>query len=130
MAFKLQDFRDGQPEPWEYLEASALGACRIGLALTMASGKLTRATGSTKPTYISMYEGQVANGDMIPVIRVHGETRFMTQFSAAATAVHVGDKVTIDATGLLATTTTEGGVLEIVQMRGTNTGDDVIVRIP
>ncbi|MFR7551197.1 MAG: hypothetical protein ACLUVB_00280 [Acutalibacteraceae bacterium] len=43
MAFLPQSYRDGQPEPWEYLEAAAIGACTVGMALTLTSGKLASA---------------------------------------------------------------------------------------
>ena len=85
MAFLPQSYRDGQPEPWEYLEASAIGACTVGMALTLTSGKLAKCTGATRPDYISMYGGTVAAGDVIPCIRVHEETIFETEWSAANT---------------------------------------------
>ena len=130
MGFLIHDTKDGQPGPWEYLEASAIGACKVGMALTLTEGKLAKATETVKPTYISMYQGTAASGDKIPVLRVLPDTRFKTQLSAAGTSLKVGDKVTIDTTGMLATATTTSGVLEIVQINGTGIGDDVIVRIP
>ena len=130
MAFLINDTKDGAPGPWEYLEASALGACKVGMALTLTDGKLAKATATVRPSYISMFEGTVAAGDRIPVIRVLPDTRFKTQLSAAGTALKVGDKVTIDATAMLATNTTTSGVLELVEILGTAIGDSVIVRIP
>lgn len=130
MGFLIHDTKDGQPGPWEYLEAAAIGDCKVGMALTVTDGKLAKASGTVKPTYISMYQGTVASGERIPVLRVLPDTRFKTQLSAAGTALKVGDKVTIDTTGMLATATTTSGVLEIVQIIGTAIGDDVIVRIP
>lgn len=130
MAFLIHDTKDGQPGPWEYLEASAIGDCKVGMALTLTNGKLAKATGTVKPTYISMYQGTVASGERIPVLRVLPDTRFKTQLSADGSALNAGEKVTIDTTGMLATAATTGGVLEIVQFIGTGIGDDVIVRIP
>ena len=130
MAFLINDTKDGAPGPWEYLEASALGACKVGMALTLTDGKLAKATATVRPSYISMFEGTVAEGDRIPVIRVLPDTRFKTQLSAAGTALKVGDKVTIDTTAMLATATTASGVLELVEILGTAIGDSVIVRIP
>lgn len=130
MAFLINDTKDGAPGPWEYLEASALGACKVGMALTLTDGKLAKATETVRPSYISMFEGTVASGDRIPVIRVLPDTRFKTQLSAAGTALKVGDKVTIDTTAMLATATTASGVLELVEILGTAIGDSVIVRIP
>lgn len=130
MAFLINDTKDGAPGPWEYLEASALGACKVGMALTLTDGKLAKATATVRPSYISMFEGTVVAGDRIPVIRVLPDTRFKTQLSAAGTALKVGDKVTIDTTAMLATNTTASGVLELVEILGTAIGDSVIVRIP
>lgn len=130
MAFLINDTKDGAPGPWEYLEASALGACKVGMALTLTDGKLAKATATVRPSYISMFEGTVVAGDRIPVIRVLPDTRFKTQLSAAGTALKVGDKVTIDTTAMLATNTTTSGVLELVEILGTEIGDSVIVRIP
>ena len=130
MAFLINDTKDGAPGPWEYLEASALGACKVGMALTLTDGKLAKATATVRPSYISMFEGTVASGDRIPVVRVLPDTRFKTQLSAAGTALKVGDKVTIDATAMLATNTTASGILELVEILGTEIGDSVIVRIP
>lgn len=130
MAFLINDTKDGAPGPWEYLEASALGACKVGMALTLTDGKLAKATATVRPSYISMFEGTVASGDRIPVVRVLPDTRFKTQLSAAGTALKVGDKVTIDTTAMLATNTTTSGVLELVEILGTEIGDSVIVRIP
>ena len=130
MAFLINDTKDGAPGPWEYLEASALGACKVGMALTLTDGKLAKATATVRPSYISMFEGTVVAGDRIPVIRVLPDTRFKTQLSAAGTALKVGDKVTIDTTAMLATATTASGVLELVEILGTEIGDSVIVRIP
>lgn len=130
MAFLINDTKDGAPGPWEYLEASALGACKVGMALTLTDGKLAKATATVRPSYISMFEGTVASGDRIPVVRVLPDTRFKTQLSAAGTALKVGDKVTIDTTAMLATNTTTSGVLELVEILGTAIGDSVIVRIP
>lgn len=130
MAFLINDTKDGAPGPWEYLEASALGACKVGMALTLTDGKLAKATATVRPSYISMFEGTVVAGDRIPVVRVLPDTRFKTQLSAAGTALKVGDKVTIDTTAMLATATTASGVLELVEILGTGIGDSVIVRIP
>ncbi len=119
----------GGPIPWEYMEASAMSDCVVGMALTVSEGKLIPATGSTKPTYISMYGKATEEGQVIPVIRTSSEMKFVTRFSADASAVKVGDKVTLDDTGCYATATTADGVLEIVSMDGTAAEDSVVVRV-
>ena len=95
------------------------------MALTLTSGKLAKCTGATRPDYISMYGGTVAAGDVIPCIRVHEETIFETEWSAANTAAAVGQMVTIDTTGSKATATTTNGVFEVVAFKGTAIGDTV-----
>lgn len=127
--FKPYTSPPGGPIPWEYLEASAMENCVVGLALTVTEGKLVPATGATKPTYISMYGKATEEGQVIPVIRACPEMKLVTRFSQEATGLKVGDKVTIDGTGCYATATTAGGVLEIVSMDGTAADDEVIVRM-
>lgn len=128
--FVPYDIRGGEPNPWEYKETSAIGAVHVGTALTLSSGKLALCTGSTSPEYISMFEGNVADGDTIPVEKVHEGTRYMTTFSAAATALKIGDRVTIHEDGEQITATKENGVAQISEMRGTASGSEVIVYFP
>ncbi len=131
MGFIPYDYAGGQPDAWLYMEASAIGTCKIGMALTVTTGKLTAATGTTKPSYISMYEGTVASGDVIPVIAVSPGTRFMTTFSATPTSIVVGSKLTIHTDSLQVTATTTGGVAEVSELRGaTASGDEVLVFFP
>nr|MBQ8244290.1 hypothetical protein [Oscillospiraceae bacterium] len=120
-------YRDGQPEPWEYLEAGALGTVAVGTALTVSAGVLAKATGEARPSYICMYGGMVEAGDVIPVIRVHEETVFETELSVASASAAVGAKYTIDTTGTMITATT-GGPAELVSFDGTAAGDTVRVR--
>lgn len=130
MAIKPHAYRAGSPDPWEYLVAGEIADCEVGMALVEVSGKLEKATGATKPTYISMYGKAAEDGQQIPVIRVNPQTVYGTQFAAAASAVKVGDKVTIDTTGTMATANTTDGVLEVVELHGNAAGDTVLVRIP
>ena len=113
----------------EYLPCSAITP-KIGLALTQTSGNLAIATGTTKPTYISMCEKDSActAGDIIPVIRVDHDMIFETEFSADASSIHLGDKVTISSDGTAVTATTASGVAEIVYMAGDDSGDMCRVR--
>ena len=64
------------------------------------------------------------------MIRVDPGAKFMTTFSAAATAIKVGDKVTIGTDAMTVTATTTDGVAEVVQMMGNASGSECIVRIP
>ena len=81
----------------EYLPASAITP-KIGLALKQTNGLLALATGTAKPTYISMCEkdSACASGDIIPVIRVQDDVTYETSFSAAASTSGVAEVVYID----------------------------------
>lgn len=120
---------NGYNEPFEYLPAGAITP-KYGMALKQASGLLAKASGTDVPTYICMMESAdaVASGTVIPVIRVQNEIIFETVFSAAASAVNLGDKVTIATDGLRVTATTASGVAEVIAVEGTATGSKVRVR--
>ena len=50
---------DGRVPPWEYLPCGAITP-KLGMALVQSSGNLAIATGTNKPTYISMTEKSAA----------------------------------------------------------------------
>lgn len=128
MAFMLYS-AEGIPA-FEYLPCSAITP-KIGMALTQTSGNLAIATGTTKPTYVCMVEKSAAcsAGDIIPVIRITEDMVFETSFSADASSVKLGNKVTLHATsGLQVTATTSSGVAEVVYMDGTASGSMCRVR--
>lgn len=120
---------DGRVPAWEYLPASAITP-KVGMALTMTSGQLAKASGTTKPTYISMVEKETActAGDIIPVVRVGADMILETTFSAAATSVVPGAKVTVATDGLQVTGTTTDGIAEVVELDGNTAGSKVRVR--
>jgi len=116
--------------PIEYLPCSAITP-KVGMALTQSSGNLAIATGTTKPTYISLYEASAAcsAGDIIPVVRITDTMVFETSFSADASSVAIGSKVTLHASsGLQVTATTNSGVAEVVYKDGTASGSMCRVR--
>ncbi len=116
--------------PWEYLPCSAVTP-KLGMAMVLSSGNLAIATGTTKPTYISMVEKDAAcaAGDLIPVIRVQPDQVFETTCSASLSGVNVGAKVTLHASnGLQVTGTTASGVAEIIAKDGDASGSRVLVR--
>ena len=97
MAFLPHMMDDVRAPNWEYLPCSAITP-KIGMAMTMSSGKLAIATGTTKPEYVCMatYAGAVTAGTKVPVIRVSRDIIFETSFSATATSINIGDKVKSD----------------------------------
>lgn len=130
MGFMIFQSDDGRIPPFEYLPCSAITP-KMGMALTQTDGNLAIATGTTKPTYISMCEKAAActAGDLIPVIRVQPDMTFETTCSAAFTSIKRGNKVTLHASsGLQVTATTSSGVAEVIDFDGTASGSYVRVR--
>ena len=129
MAFLLHSTDDGRVPSLEYLPCSAITP-KVGMALTQSSGNLAVASGTTKPTYISMIEKDSActAGDIIPVFRIDPDMIFETTFSASASGVVPGDKVTIASDGLRVTGTETSGVAEVVFKAGSGSGDMCRVR--
>ena len=122
----------GAPTPWEFLPCGAITP-KLGMALIQTSGNLAIATGTNKPTYISMVEKEAActAGDLIPVMRVEPGTIFETELSAAGSSLKLGDKVTLHASnGMQVTATKTDGVAEIVEFLtdAQASGDKVRVR--
>ena len=121
---------DGRVSPWEYLPCSAITP-KIGMALVQSSGNLAIATGTTKPTCVSMTEraSAVSAGTLIPVIRVQPDQIFETTNSASLSGVTVGQKVTLHASnGMQVTGTTTSGVATVVAKDGDAAGSRVLVR--
>lgn len=129
MAFIPYTYADGQPTPWEYKEAGALGSIKPGQALSLSSGKLAKCTGDNRPEYIGMYGGTVASGDIIPVIKVDEETVFETENSVANTSAVAGSQLTIDSTGTKITATA-GTAVQVVEALDTAVGGKMLVRFP
>lgn len=129
MSFMIHKVDSGHVPGIEYLPCGAITP-KIGMALTQTAGNLAIASGTTAPTYLSMCERETActAGELIPVIRVGKGMVFETSFSAAATAVKPGNKVTLHTDGLHVTATTTSGVAEVVYMDGTASGSMCRVR--
>lgn len=129
MSFKVHSTDDGRVPGIEYLPCGAITP-KVGMALTQTGGNLAIASGSVKPTYISMCERETAcaAGDIIPVMRVQPDMIFETTNQAAFTSIKLGDKVTLHTDGLQVTATTTSGVAEVVGIDGTAAGGTVRVR--
>ena len=107
--------------------ATAAEAFVIGEALTLSSGKATKATGTTKPEYICAEQKTAVTGDTISCYLVEGNQEYETVTSADGTLT-VGSKYTLDSTGLKVTATATNGVAEVVSVAGTTAGSKVVVR--
>lgn len=102
-----------------------------GEAMVLSSGKLVKATGTTKPVFVSMEDVKTNDTTReISVYRIDPRMVFKVETSADASALNIGQKVTIDATGTKVTATTSSGVCTLVDMLGASaSGDPVLVRI-
>ena len=122
---------DGRVPPWEYLPCTGSTKPDIGLALVLSSGKLAKASGTTKPTHICMIEATAAltAGTIIPVIAVQPDMQFECVNQASLNGVNIGQAVTIHTDGLQVTGTTSSGVATIVEKTaGTGTGNRTVVK--
>ena len=127
--FTVYSTDDGRNLPIEYLPAGAIVPKR-GMALVQSGGNLAVCTGANVPTYISMIEKEAAvdAGEIIPVVRVTPGVIWKTNSSVAMTSIKLGQKVTIDSTGMLVTATTGDNGAEVVYIEDTAAGGCVHVR--
>ena len=88
-----------------------------GEAVKFSGGKLTKASGTNKPEFI--YVGKAVtsaiSGQILNVVPVLPEYEWETTFSADASAVKAGAKVTINSDGDKATATTSSGVFQLLE---------------
>lgn len=113
----------------EYVEATAAEKYEVGELLKVTAGKATKASGTDVPTHVCNCKKIAAEGDQVQVIRLHKTHRLKTTLSAAGTALHSGDKVTIHTDGCQVTATTASGVLEVVRVIDSAVGGEIIVKI-
>lgn len=127
--FTVYSTDDGRNLPVEYLPAGAITP-KMGMALVQSGGNLAVCSGANVPTYISMIEKDAAcaAGDVIPVVRATPGVIWKTASSAAMTSVKLGQKVSIDSTGMLVTATTGDAGAEVVYIEDTAAGGCVHVR--
>ena len=115
----------GAVQPCEYYAAAA-GTYKLGQLLKMEGGKLTAVTEASTKTvpYLCMGNKTVADGEILPVVRVSRNEIYETQLTADAAEAKPGSMLQISAGG-------EGvdagatGTFEITAMEGT--GKDAFV---
>lgn len=125
MAFKIHTRDTAAVMPMEYLPGAA-GAYKMGQMLTVAAGKVkpVSAATNTTPPYVCMAEKTIAEGELVPVVRVSRDTVYETQLNAAAEAAVIGTKLQVAADGVTASAAA-AGTFEIVKLEGTGAGDTV-----
>lgn len=107
--------------------ATASEAFVVGEALTISSGKVTKASGTTAPKYISAEKKTAVSGDTLSVYLVEKNQEYETELTEAGTLV-VGTKVTISSDGTGVTATTTSGVATVVEAEGATVGSKVLIR--
>lgn len=108
---------------------SSEGTFEVGDVCTLTAGKITKATGATKPQYVVCEKGTKVVGDTIAVNPIYPDMEFLTTFSAAGTAIVPGNKVTIGADSKTVTATTSSGVATVLEKLGDGAiGTEVIVK--
>lgn len=131
MAFIPHKWHKGA-EPWEvkpFMTIPDGAAVNVGDLFTLADGYLSRVTGSTKPTFVSMQHIEAPNAmQPVHVERIRPETIYETELSVASAALAAGNKYTT--TGSKLTATAADGVAEVVDFDGTEAGSKVRVRFP
>lgn len=110
---------DNGLQPFEYYPAAA-GTYEIGQLLNVADGKLAAITEASKttPAYVSMGQGTLTAGEVLPVIRVNHEIIFETTLSAEAAAAKLGSLLEVSAGGKQVDATA-AGTFEVVYIDGT-----------
>ena len=128
MSFFLSSMSVGLTPPIEHMKAAEGETVKLGEALTLDAGALTKCGATVKPSYIAV--GPADMHGMTPVIAVQAYMVFETTLSAAAGegGLRAGSKVTLSADGLQVTATTASGVAEIVSIDGGAVGDTVLVK--
>lgn len=129
MAFILYSRDVAANAPIEYIPCDDI-TIAVGDALSVATGgHAVKATGTTAPTHISVTSKTVTtDGDVIGAVRITDGMVFETSLSEASSAIAVGAKYTIDATGSMITSTSTNGVCEVVSFDGKATGDRALIR--
>lgn len=114
--FKIANMRSMAERPTELYEITANEEVKLGEALVLNEGKLTKCAATATPEFIAMGAG---NGTTIPVVRLTEEDVLAAPLSVEGASLKVGDKVTLDATGLKVTATTASGVFMITKIHDT-----------
>ncbi|NCB75116.1 MAG: hypothetical protein EOM51_10295 [Clostridia bacterium] len=131
MAFRIAMTGGATPDR-KMLPTTANETYVVGELLVMTTGALTKCAATATARYVcnQNYVAPATGQEPISVTPITDNLLFETVFSADATLVNVGDKVTIASDGLRVTATTTAGVAEIARKLGTGAaGTGVWVRL-
>lgn len=109
MGFYVHTIDSARIPPTEYLPADAITP-KEGLLLHISNGVLKVCSGADKPTYICMKQSgtAVAEGTIIPVMRIQPDMVLETTAKVALTSAKPGDRLYISDDGMEVTTASSG----------------------
>lgn len=111
------------------LIASSGTSYALGEALVVSGGVATKCGATVKPEFICASKDFTAKtGDIVVGQRIEEDMEFKTALSATGSSLALGDKVTLDSDAQLVTATTTAGVAQIVELAGTASGAEVVVK--
>ena len=127
MAFKRVGSIIGPQDPFEYYLLANGEAATPGEALVQTAGRLTKCGATATPEFIAVSSRVAEATSVTPlaVTRVKEDVEFSTTSTATVADTLIGAKVTLDATGLLATATATSGVFEISATDGVATNSAI-----
>lgn len=126
--FIPKTYNDGAVDPWFYLPAAS-GTYHIGEALYQSSGNLTKASGTTVPTFICMAEKVVSTaGESIPAIAVNPDTEYEVELAASVSGLKNGSMADISSDGMSLAAATSGGIVRVITTTGAAVGDKAVVK--
>ncbi len=101
-----------------------------GMALTLSSGVLSKATGTAKPEYISLLDGggvSSTSGTIIPVEPVYASTVYETVLGKSISGLKPGVTCSLEATGLGIEAIDASGAVKVISCSGNTKGSRVKV---
>lgn len=121
-------YGDGKVDGWAHLGA-AVGTYHVGMALTLTSGNLAKASGATKPTHICMCEKAVGTaGEVIAAVPVDPTTEFAVVLTAAVSGLTAGATAGISSDGMSLAANADGAI-RVVSTSGAAIGNTAIIKI-
>lgn len=106
---------------------AAAATYNVGEVAVLSGGVVTKASGTTMPTYLVAEKGTKTTADTVSVIPIYPDQEYITTLSTAGTLT-VGSKVTIASDASQVTATTTSGVATVIEATGSTSGSTVVVK--
>lgn len=123
--YKLYSTNAPKTQVIEQLLVKDNEAVSVGELFKLSAGRLTKASGTDKPEFVSVGVREAGVNVFVPVVRIMETDIYETELNADGTALNIGDAVTVGEDGLTATATTEQGVFTLTDIIGTEVGSKV-----